>query len=244
MKIALCISGYFNSSRDKSSLGIDGFEHIKKHILNNRDVDIYIHSWDTDNENTIKNLYKDLIKDCIFEPQIDFKPLFIKNGLDKIPLRDGATPFWNVFSQFYSVQKSFELMLKSNIDYDCIIKARFDLGRINRNSSGPHNISNPYPVQCINFIDDLDMNYFFMADWQYLETEGPADMWFYSNKENMANFARIYNILSDEIRINSEYQEWAGNNDGGMINTIKAWKWFMIKTGLWEKKFLLPTYWE
>lgn len=243
MKIALCISGYFNSSRDKSSLGIDGYEHIKKHILDGNDVDVYIHSWDTENKEVIENLYSTLIKKSVFEPQIDFKPLFVKNGLDTLPVHSGATPFWNVFSQYYSVQKSFEFMVESNVEYDSVIKARFDLGRINRDTSGPGR-GNPYPVQCINFKKEYDMNHFFMADWQYLETEGPADMWFYSNKENMSNFAKVFDILSEDIKINSEYQKWAGKNDGGIVNTTKGWKWFMIKTGLWEKKALLPTFWE
>lgn len=188
MKIALCISGYFNSSRDSASLGIDGFQHIKKHILEGNDVDVYIHSWDVNNEQHIRDLYGDLIKKAIFENQLDFKPIFEKNGLHNIPVHHGATPFWNVFSQYYSVQKSFELMVNSNVNYQCAIKARFDLGRVNRMTSGPHNQNNPHPVQCINFNPNLDMNYFYMADWQYIDTEGPADMWFYSSAENMSIF--------------------------------------------------------
>ena len=77
MKIALCLHGYFNSSRDLSSLGVDGYEHIKKHILDGNDVDIYIHSWDLSNQNTIENLYGDKTRNSIFEPQMNFKPLFI-----------------------------------------------------------------------------------------------------------------------------------------------------------------------
>jgi len=243
MKIALCLHGYFNSSRDASSFGLDGYMHIKKHILDGNDVDVFIHSWDVDNEEKIKELYGSITKDCLFEPQIDFKPLFIKNQLDTVPVHFGATPFWNVFSQYYSVQKSFELMIKSNIKYDCVIKSRFDLGRINRNISGP-GLPNPYPVQCINFKPDYDMNNLFMADWQYFDTEGPADMWFYGNMEIMSNFSKIFDILSVDVKIGSEYQKWAGNNDGGLVNTIKAWKWFMVKTGIWDKKAPLETIWE
>lgn len=244
MKIALCLHGYFNSQRDKNSLGDDGFHHIKKHILNNNNVDIYIHSWDIENEEKIISLYRYFIKNIKLQNQIDFKPLYYQNKLNLLPSRDGVTPFWNVFSQFYSIQKSFELMIESKINYDIIIKARFDLGRINRNTSGSGFSENPHAVQCINFNKNLNMNLLHMAYWQYLETEGPADMWFYSNKENMSYFAKIFDILKDEIKINSEYQKWAGLNDGGMLNTIKAWKWFLIKTDLWNKKNLLQTHWE
>lgn len=243
MKIALCLHGYFNSSRDNASLGIDGYNHIKKNILDGNDVDVYIHSWDIANIDKIKELYGDITKDSLIESQIDFKPLFIENGLDMVPVHNDATPFWNVFSQFYSVQKSFELMLKSNIEYDCVVKARFDLGRINRATSGP-GLGNPFAVQCINFKPQYDMDNLYIANWQYLDTEGPADMWFYGNKKIMSNFAKIFDILSNDVKINSEYQTWAGESDGGLVNTIKAWKWFMIKTGIWDKKAPLDTIWE
>jgi len=243
MKIALCLHGYFNSLRDSTSFGKDGYEHIKTRILDGNNVDVYIHSWDITNKETIESLYGRIIKTSIFQPQIDFKPLFKINNLHTYPTRANATPFWNVFSQFYSVQKSFELMNESKIHYDCVIKSRFDLGRINRKSSGP-GLTNPYAVQCINFNPQYDMKNFYMANWQYLDTEGPADMWFYSNKENMSKFLKIFDILAEDVKIGTEYQKWAGNNDGGLVNTIKAWKWFLIKTGLWEKKALLETVWE
>jgi hypothetical protein len=243
MKIALCLHGYFNSSRDTSSFGLDGYTHIKKHILDGNDVDVFIHSWDVDNKEKIKELYGSITKDYIIEPQIDFKPLFIENGLDTVPVHTGATPFWNVFSQFYSVQKSFELMLKSNIEYDCVIKARFDLGRINRATSGP-GLGNPYAVQCINFRPHYDMDNFYMANWQYLDTEGPADMWFYSNQENMMHFADIFNLLYKDMVSGGEMERWAGPNDGGLVNGIKSYKWFLIQKGLWDNRINLDTTWE
>jgi hypothetical protein len=33
MKIALCLHGYFNSSRDNTSLGIHGYNHIKNNKI-------------------------------------------------------------------------------------------------------------------------------------------------------------------------------------------------------------------
>ena len=44
MKIALCLHGMFDSSMDTTSNGLDGFAHIKKHILDKGDVDVFIHS--------------------------------------------------------------------------------------------------------------------------------------------------------------------------------------------------------
>jgi hypothetical protein len=237
MKIALCLHGYFNSQKDLSSFGEDGYKHIEKHIFKYENVDVYIHTWDLKNKEIIEKLYGKFIKKAIFEPQIDFKPLYNQNGLSYLPHH--GTPFWNAFSQYYSVQKSIELMIESEINYDVVIKARFDLSRINRRNV------NAIPVQCINFDPNLDMNIFYMADWGYLEKEGPADMWFYSNKENMSKFSKIFDILSNDIKANNtEYQLWAGHDRGGIVNTVRGWKWFMIKTGLWDKKGLLKTYYE
>lgn len=242
MKIALCLSGYFNSSKDKSSLGKDGFKYIKKNILDcDCDCDVFIHSWDFENQFEILKLYKKYIHSVFFEKQKDFKYIFNNNKLNEFQIH--GTPFYNSLSQFYSVQKSFELMINSEVEYDCVIKSRFDLGRINRKSSGPGKL-NPFPVQCINFSPKLDMNNFYLANWNYFESEGPPDMWFYSNMANMRNFAKIFDILCKDIKVGSEYQEWAGKDNGGMVNTIKAWKWFLIKSKLWEIKHPLNSIWE
>jgi hypothetical protein len=245
MRTALFLHGYFDSCRDSTSKGSDGFSHVHNRILKDNDVDIYIHSWDLENQSEIEDIYSPWIKRSVFEKQIDFRPVFYNNGLDKYPKRSGVTHFWNVLSQFYSVQESFKLV-SDETEYDVWIKSRFDLGRINRSSSGPHNKNNPYAVQCINFDPTLDMSKVYMAKWQqkYLDEEGPADMWFYSGPENMKNFQSLYDISVRDIKYNSEYVEWAGPKHGGPINTIKAWKWFFVTTGLWEKKELLMTEWE
>ena len=80
MKVALCLHGLFDSTTDKSSSGINGYEYIKKHILDVYDTDVYIHSWETDNANMIESMYNP--KKCIFEEQIDFTPLINKKQLN------------------------------------------------------------------------------------------------------------------------------------------------------------------
>jgi hypothetical protein len=75
MKVAVCISGYFNSQKDLTSKGIDGYEHLQKHVFSKCNTDVYIHSWDLENKKQILDLYGDRIKGCLFEPQADFEPL-------------------------------------------------------------------------------------------------------------------------------------------------------------------------
>lgn len=239
MKTAVCIAGYFDSLTDPSSKGLDGFSHLAEHVFSKTDVDVYIHSWDLDNSTKILELYGDFVKGHKFEPQIDF------TQLETYPSK-GPRPQSRIFSQLYSVQESFKLLRGSGKNYDCVIKTRFDIGRINRRTSGPHNSRNPHAVQCINFNPFLDMDKFYMAEWaqKTFDEEGPADMWFYSNQENMLSFSTIYDLIRRDMREGLAMEAWAGQAHGGLVNVIKCYKWFLIQTGLWDKKETLPTTWE
>lgn len=245
MKIALCLHGLLDSTTDNTSKGTDGYHHIYNNILKHNDVDIYIHSWEVGKEDQIKNMYGNWIVDIQVEQQIDFKPHIQANQISNYCPHRPTYEFWKTFSHFYSIAQCFKLV-PDNKKYDIVIKSRFDLGRINRNTSGPHNPQNPYAVQCINFDPTLDMSYLYMAKYQdhYYEREGPPDMWFYSNQENMSNFKNLFNIIERDVRVGSEFEMWAGKSDGGIQNAIKMWKWFFISTGLWGKRKLLESKWE
>ena len=226
MKVALCLHGYFDSRMDLTSKGSDGYQHIKKNILDKADVDDYIHNWQPDLEKSIRELYKPV--NAVFEPQVDFEPIVDSLGLSHMP---GDSPMGRspatILSHFYSIQECFKLIDFSK--YDLVIKARFDLGRINRNTSGPGK-HNPYPVQCINFIPNCDPNRLHMADWQYFE-DGPADMWFYAGPDIMKNFTTLYDDVSKNL-----------NKDN--VNAIRQLKWWMMHRGIWNKKLPLQTEWE
>lgn len=226
MKTAVCLHGYFNSKMDSTSKGADGFLHIKKHILDKTNTDVFVHSWDLDNKNEILKLYKP--KSYIFEQQIDFKEICQNLGLSSTQKDNavGRSPE-TVLSHFYSIQKSFSLVNFS--EYDCIVKARFDIGRINRHTSGPGK-PNPYPVQCINFISNIKEDVLYMANWQYFE-DGPPDMWFYGSPNVMKNFTTLYDDILPHIAINN-------------INAIRLFKWWMEKNNIWAKRKALDTVWE
>ena len=253
MKVALCLSGYFSSKKDKSSNGFDGFKHIKKQILDKTNVDVFIHSWDTENKKIIKQLYAPYIKLSKFESQIDFKPLFFKNGLDAYPIH--GTPFYNIFSQFYSIQESFKLFYSQEYkNYDFVIRARFDLGRINRKNTSPlisfyssiRGNGKIYPVQCINFDPTLNNQLIYFPKWneKQIIQEGLADMWYYSSPEKLIKIQNIFDFMSENIKKESNYVKWAKEDFGGQLNAIKALKYFFIKMDLWNDISLLKTKWS
>ena len=291
MRIALCLSGYFNSLTDQTSLGDDGFLYIKKNIFNKvspeSEIDVFFHNWEPDMEDKLLELYKP--KKYIVEKQIDFDKIAKENKISKkdygyenklgtwtIDSKSGrgyAGPE-RILSQFYTLQKSIELKKEyevvNNFKYDCVIKSRFDLGMINRNTSGPGK-GNPYPCQCINFDETNDMSYFYQVYWD-LFNEGPADMWFYSNSENMDNFLYLYDkTLNEYLRLNSDYhvstmEGWPQSKLGDFrsnelfkenptnnlhkykqhefLNVILLHKWFLMDCGLWYNSMALMSEWE
>ena len=241
MKVALCLHGLFDSSTDINSKGLDGYNHIKKHILDVVDTDVFVHSWEIEKLDEITKLYNP--KSSIFEGQKDFTSIVNKNKLNTLSAPPRA-PF-NVLSHLYSVTESIKLAFKSEVEYDIIIKARFDLGRINRNTSGPGK-GNPYPVQCINLQTDIEKDKIYMANWQHFNM-GPADMWFYGSPKIMNPFTSLYKSVENNMKLDSEFHKFATsieNNPNDLSNSIAFYKWWMIKNGLWDKRIKLDTIWE
>lgn len=245
MKAALCLYGYFDCLTDTTSKGMDGYDHIKKNILNKVDTDVFIHSWQPELKDFLENLYKPkLIKS---EPQIDFVHYVNDRNLD-------PTNYWNSiqrppqvrFSYFYSLSQSFGLMrqheIESGNEYDVVIKGRFDLGRTNRNTSGPGRVCE-HAVQCINFDPSLDMEKLYVADWDSWD-HGICDMWWYSNSQNMRKFINLYEKCSNDYwNIGSDFYN-SLEHKYDLLNAIRTLKQFLIDNDLWDKVHALPTTWE
>jgi hypothetical protein len=241
MKIALCLHGMFDSPMDTTSNGIDGREYIQKHIMDRGDVDVFIHSWDLEKQGLIEAIYQP--KKAIFEPQKDFSKLIKERGLDT--LERCPRPPQSVLSHLYSVTEVIKLPFQTNERYDVVVKARFDLGRINRNTSGP-GLGNPYPVQCINFNPNIEADKIYMAYWNHFHM-GPADMWFYGSEQTMNHFKNLYQTLEEQMYIGSDFHKFATQiegNGGDLSNSIAFYKWWMIGNGLWDNRINLETIWE
>jgi hypothetical protein len=243
MKIALCLHGLFDSLTDSTSKGINGFNYIKKHILDVEDVDVYIHTWNTTSEQKelIEELYSPI--KSIYEEPKSFDEIIISRNLNFIS--GCPRPPHSVLSHLYGVSEVMKLPYETDTQYDLIIKSRFDLGQINRNSSGPGK-PNPYPVQCINLLKEIQTNKLYMANWQHFHM-GPADMWFYGDPAIMKQFTGLFDFVKENMFIGSPYHTFATGiegNSGDISNSIAMYKYWMLKTGLWDKKITLDTTWE
>lgn len=240
MNIGLCLHGYFNSLHDPQSLGIDGYNHLQRRFFSQLQDDdhvyVFIHSWEPHRLVQLYELYKPTA--ITLQPQKSFDNVVRANGLDRI---SGCprTPH-HVFSHLYSMQQVMRLCRDSGIEFDCILRCRFDVGRINRNP-------NRTPVQCLTFVrETASLPSIHMADWELLD-QGPGDMWFYGGSEAMFHLCDIYDSAREEMTLNTDFAQFAyemENNLGDVSNSIRYLKWFFIKRGLWDTKTLVPVEFE
>tara|TARA_A100001515_G_scaffold24538_1_gene18921 strand:+ start:914 stop:1642 length:729 start_codon:yes stop_codon:yes gene_type:complete len=104
----------YDTKKDSDFVLKKGWESYSKNFDN---CDYYIHSWNTELEKEIVELYKPI--KYKLEEQIKFQAPQEHKGSD---LR------WiNHMGRFYSMKKSIEMCLSKNIKYDYIMISRFDL---------------------------------------------------------------------------------------------------------------------
>ena len=146
MKIAILMHGLAGSSNkygtgDQFDVSIS-HKHFLENILNvnpSCEIDVFMHSWSTDHEKTVIDLYKP--KDFLFEDQIHFDFEYIV-GDPNLPMNEGSTTngvffgmenirFHSLFSRWYSAQVVNDLKNKyaknNNINYDLVMLTRYDL---------------------------------------------------------------------------------------------------------------------
>lgn len=120
MKIALCMSGQPRSLEA-------GFEYHKRNLLDQYQVDVFVHSWHSTFDTKVLDLYKPV--SYLYESPKFFE--YNQKWSDIERRRDigGWTPR-SIVSMWYSVYKSNELKSeyenKFNFKYDWVIRSRFD----------------------------------------------------------------------------------------------------------------------
>ena len=85
-----------------------------------------------------------------------------------------------------------------------------------------------------------------MADWEMFD-QGPADMWFYGDKNIMQPFTTIWSELIGVFYKDSDFHNYAkkiSNNNGYLSNSVVFYKWWMEMKGLWERKIPLECTYE
>lgn len=209
MRIAICISGYFsNKNRDNLLLSNYIYDNVI-YKCNGNDVDIFIHSFDKQNETNIINKFPNA-KCCVVEEQIDFIKILSKENYEYYKKLEnqkyfnfGEYNFQSSLSFLYSRCKTIKYALQyskeHNIVYDCIIRCRMDVGIRQKTPL------NGYKPDNLIFNPTLDFSYFYSSYWNQLNA-GYCGFWEFSNSENMEIFSNLYDYaLNNMLKLNSDY---------------------------------------
>ena len=117
----------------------EGYDGYWKHIIENYDVDLYLHAWYSkpdgktnheDSDDVIK-IYKNPKYIKIENP---FKFTKYREGIDN-PNNDKSRPLedfdvygnFRSFPMYYGWESTYKHIMNSNINYDCVIRSRYDL---------------------------------------------------------------------------------------------------------------------
>jgi hypothetical protein len=125
MKVALLLSGLARKVEE-------GYNITWKPLIDKYDVDIYLHAWKDEEWEKVLQFYPNAKSIYIQEP---FKFTKYKEGI-KLPHNDTSRPLpqYDVMSCFrqlpmvYSWQNVYQQMYDTQIEYDVVIRSRYDLG--------------------------------------------------------------------------------------------------------------------
>lgn len=180
MKTALLLSGLPRH--------IDaGFPSLRDALIVPNNPDIFIHTWGDPNDQGLRGKLTSLFKPnnlLIEQPKIIFNEHM---NLDRMMASHGRsytrTRFVEmVYSMWYSMLQSHLLKeqcrLEHNINYDCIIRARFDITY----------------TRAIH-VKDYDLNFIWTADRPDLPHEMIDDRFAFSSNPNMSVYCSGFNMI-------------------------------------------------
>jgi len=187
MKLAICLSGKFcgkNPRGEKQEFRIPCF-FLKKNIIADQ-VDVFIHGWDDDPEESKELIKFYQPKKHLLEKQITFNHPY--KNYNFVPSGPWATNkcIDIHYSRFYSLKKSVEMVDDS---YDMILISRFDTVFYEK-----------FDVNKLNKED------FYISHWDALKDGyGFNDGWFLSSTKNIKSLAKIYDRLDEYLDLQGDY---------------------------------------
>ena len=184
MKVALLLSGLPRKVEE-------GYERTWKGIIENYDTDVYLHAWKDEEWEKISNFYPNAKSFILQEP---FKFTKYKEGI-KLPHNDTSRPIpqydvmscFRQFPMFYSWQFGYKPLYDSMLDYDVVIRSRYDLG-----------IDFPFKLEDINMneINHSTVNGGFFDDNLCITNKENADKLFKNIFDDVVKYAKESGILN------------------------------------------------
>jgi hypothetical protein len=185
MRVALLLTGL---ARRVS----EGYNHTWKYIIENYDTDIYLHVWKDEEYEVVSKTYNNVKSLQIQEP---FKFTKYKENI-RLPHSDTSRPIpqYDVMScfrqlpMFYSWQAGYKPLYDSMINYDVVIRSRYDLGI-------HHSIDlNQFNMDLVNHsTGGTD----FFDDNLCITNKNNSDILFYNIFDNVIDYSRQTGILNN-----------------------------------------------
>ena len=132
MKIAIMLTGLARKVQE-------GYDSFWKGIIENNDVDLYLHAWETKPDGITNNEDSDDVLKVYPNPKYiyiekPFKFTKYREGI-KTPRDDKSRPLedFDVFSNFrafpmlYGWQETYNALRVTRHQYDCVIRSRYDI---------------------------------------------------------------------------------------------------------------------
>jgi len=164
MKTAIIFSGHLRCFKDC-------YESISRNVLIPSECDVFMHLYDCADVDDAISLYKP--KNYIVTNVNDALPYTVDPVCRMYKASETDTDA--VFSMWNNIKRSFELI---GSDYDCVIKARYDI-----KFSAPLNLKS-MNMECINIPEG--------GDWR----GGMFDMFAVSSYENMNHYCHMVDFLN------------------------------------------------
>jgi len=206
---------------DESSLTLKyASKFLKKYVLDNNDVDVFVFSWQVDKLEEFKKYLNP--KKIKVIPQIDFEiPKHLKGKNDKRVTAHYSR--WYGFKEVMKLKKEYEK--ENDFKYDLVVNARFDLC-----------YNKPFDFCC------LPTNQFHIPIHPNKPTYGwpnenseILDHIFASSSENMDNYSSLFSFLS-EYTMPGYCQQWNVISHHFLM-VYHLWKLNLLNTDTVKKSF-------
>lgn len=188
MKVALMLTGLARKVEE-------GYVGYWKHIIDNNDVDLYLQAWYSKADNVTNHEDSDIVSKVYpnakyINIETPFKFTKYREGINN-PNNDKSRPLedfdvygnFRSFPMFYSWESTYKEIKNSHINYDCVIRSRYDI------SGTPLNLS------------ELDLSKINTSNSHWKNSETHDDNLCISNKENSnLVFSNIFTNIIEHHR--------------------------------------------
>lgn len=164
MKVALVLSGQLRSFKR-------GYEYLKQNLLDNYDVDVYFHTWSKNWNNDVLSLYNP--KEALIENDGIF------GDYKQYRIVSSSHPAKNTIMMYRSIKYADMLRKNSNINYDWIVRTRFDFA-LNRKLK----------------LEEFNRTKMYFCDTrQNQEATAVHDQFVIANSEDMSVYSSVYDNI-------------------------------------------------